>query len=143
MWRQILDFIGWNSKCAVARGARLLRDNLSPEQLAAYRKGGSFDVIGGDTGRRYSIRPACLIHSNDKSPEPMRLRCAVVALRGQHDGRSRERFFRMLAILQARPFSGIVQANNKGREARWTIRISTPSTPKHSSGCCMTDGLSA
>ena len=62
MWRQILDFIGWNSKCAVARSARLLRDNLSPEQLATYRQGGSFDVIGGDTGRRYRLCRSSLLN---------------------------------------------------------------------------------
>ncbi len=62
MWRQVLAFLGWDSESAVARGARLLRDNLSPEQLAAYRKGSSFDVIGGDTGRRYRIHRASMMN---------------------------------------------------------------------------------
>lgn len=55
MLRRVLAFLAGDSESAVARGARLLRDNLSPEQLAAYRKGGSFEVIGGDTGKRYRI----------------------------------------------------------------------------------------
>ena len=60
MWRRLLSVLSDNSP--VSRGARLLRDNLSPEQLAAYRRGGSFDVIGGDTGRRYRIHRASLMN---------------------------------------------------------------------------------
>jgi hypothetical protein len=55
MLRRVLAFLAGDSESAAARGARLLRDNLSPEQLAAYRKGGSFEVMGGDTGKRYRI----------------------------------------------------------------------------------------
>ena len=62
MWRHVLAFLGRDSESAVRRGARLLRDNLSPEQLAAYLKAGSFDVIGGDTGRRYRIYRANLMN---------------------------------------------------------------------------------
>ena len=62
MWRQLLAILRWEGNSAVTRGARLLRDNLSPEQLAAYLKGGSFDVIGGDTGRRYRIYCANLMN---------------------------------------------------------------------------------
>ena len=47
MWRRRLASLGWNSESAVSRGARLLRDNLSPAQLTAYRQSGSFDVVGG------------------------------------------------------------------------------------------------
>jgi hypothetical protein len=62
MWRRLLAVLGWHSESAAARGARLLRDNLSPEQLAAYRKDGSFDVVGGDTGRRYRIYRASMMN---------------------------------------------------------------------------------
>ena len=62
MWRRLLAKLGWDSENAVARGARLLRDNLSPEQLATYRKGRSFDVVGGDTGKRYRIYRAGMMN---------------------------------------------------------------------------------
>jgi hypothetical protein len=39
-----------------ARGLQLLREWLSPEQLAQFEREGYFDVIGCDTGRRYRIR---------------------------------------------------------------------------------------
>lgn len=38
-----------------ARGLKLLREWLSPEQLAQYDASGYFDVIGCDTGKRYRI----------------------------------------------------------------------------------------
>jgi hypothetical protein len=60
MWRRLLALLSDNS--AGARGARLLRDNLSPEQLAAYRRGGSFVVIGGHTGKRYRIHRASMMN---------------------------------------------------------------------------------
>jgi hypothetical protein len=61
MWRQVLAFIDC-AESAESRGARLLRGNLSPEQLAAYRKCGSFDVIGRDTGKRYRIYRASMMN---------------------------------------------------------------------------------
>jgi hypothetical protein len=60
MWRRLLTLLSDNS--AGARGARLLRDNLSPEQLAAYRRDGSFDVMGGATGKRYRIYPSHMMN---------------------------------------------------------------------------------
>jgi hypothetical protein len=39
-----------------ARGLRLLRDWLSPEQRAQFDAGRYFDVIGCDSGKRYRIR---------------------------------------------------------------------------------------
>ncbi len=62
MWRHVFAFLNLDSESAVRRGARLLRDNLSPEQRAAYRNGSSFDVIGGDTGRRYRIHRASMMN---------------------------------------------------------------------------------
>ena len=38
------------------RGLRLLREWLSPEQLAQFDFAGYFDVVGCDTGKRYRIR---------------------------------------------------------------------------------------
>jgi hypothetical protein len=38
-----------------ARGLRLLREWLSPEQLAQYDANSYFDVIGCDSGKRYRI----------------------------------------------------------------------------------------
>jgi hypothetical protein len=40
---------------AHARGLRLLTNNLSPAQRAQYDEYGYFEVIGGDTGKRYRI----------------------------------------------------------------------------------------
>jgi hypothetical protein len=37
------------------RAMTLLKENLSPEQLRQFESRGSFDVIGGATGRRYRI----------------------------------------------------------------------------------------
>lgn len=39
-----------------ARGLRLLREWLSPEQRAQFDTEGQFDVIGCDTGKHYRIR---------------------------------------------------------------------------------------
>ena len=53
MWRHVLAFLGRDSESAVARGARLLRDNLSPEQLAAYLRAAhsmsSAEILVDDT----------------------------------------------------------------------------------------------
>jgi hypothetical protein len=44
------------SKRAQERGLRLLRDNLTPLQRQQYERYGYFDVLGGNTGKRYRIR---------------------------------------------------------------------------------------
>jgi hypothetical protein len=62
VWRRFLAILGCYTESAVARGARLLKDNLSPGQLATYRKDGSFDVVGGETGRRYRIWRASMMN---------------------------------------------------------------------------------
>jgi len=41
---------------AEARGLKLLKEWLSPEQLAQFESHGDFEVIGGATGQRYRIR---------------------------------------------------------------------------------------
>ena len=43
-------------KEADARGVHLLTRHLSPAQREQYARHGYFEVIGGDTGRRYRIR---------------------------------------------------------------------------------------
>jgi hypothetical protein len=39
-----------------ARGLRLLQENLSPAQREQYGRFGYFDVVGGNTGKRYRIK---------------------------------------------------------------------------------------
>ena len=41
---------------AHARSIRLLKESLSPAQREQHEKHGFFEVIGGDTGKRYRIR---------------------------------------------------------------------------------------
>jgi len=41
---------------AHARGLRLLRENLSAEQREQHEKYRCFEVVGGQTGRRYRIK---------------------------------------------------------------------------------------
>ena len=48
------NFLGENTR--EARGLRLLKDWLSPEQRAQFDAGRYFDVIGCDSGKRYRIR---------------------------------------------------------------------------------------
>ena len=62
MWRRLFAFLSTSGGSATARGAQLLKDNLSPTQLTAYRLSGSFEVVGGDTGRRYRIHRANLLN---------------------------------------------------------------------------------
>lgn len=44
------------TKEAQVRGLQLLKENLTPEQLASYEKNKHFDVKGGETGKTYRIR---------------------------------------------------------------------------------------
>jgi hypothetical protein len=47
---------GARQRAAEERGRRLLTENLSPIQRRQYAASGSFEVVGGSTGRRYRIR---------------------------------------------------------------------------------------
>jgi hypothetical protein len=49
--REILD-----RRTALEKGLALLKQWLSPAQLAQYEKYGYFEVTGGDSGKRYRIR---------------------------------------------------------------------------------------
>lgn len=55
-----------------ARGLRLLREWLSPEQLAQYDAHSYFDVIGCDSGKRYRIQQGTSmnIHEIDGAGHP-------------------------------------------------------------------------
>jgi hypothetical protein len=62
-----------------ARGHRLLREWLSPAQLAQYDKHRYFDVIGCHSGKRYRIRhgTATNIHELDDAGDPTAGWCFV------------------------------------------------------------------
>jgi len=56
-WAKALsDWFREPGRAREARGIKLLRDWLSPEQLAQYDRFGYFDVTGCDSGKRYRIR---------------------------------------------------------------------------------------
>ena len=76
----------WNWYCELghendseARGLRLLREWLSPEQLAQYDTHRYFDVIGCHSGKRYRIRhgTATNIHELDDAGDPTAGWCFV------------------------------------------------------------------
>ena len=53
--RAVFDWLQEGEYAREARGLKLLRDWLSPEQLAQYEAFGYFDVIGGESGKRYRV----------------------------------------------------------------------------------------
>jgi hypothetical protein len=70
---------GWSAATreAHARGFRLLKKNLSPAQRDQYERRGYFDVIGGETGRRYRIRSGSQANvvQLDKNGRSVRVLC--------------------------------------------------------------------
>jgi hypothetical protein len=54
----LLGFLGFGAASPEdeARGLRLLQENLSPAQREQHGRFGYFDVVGGNTGRRYRIK---------------------------------------------------------------------------------------
>jgi len=54
----LLGFLGFDAASPEeeARGLRLLQENLSPAQLEQHGRFGYFDVVGGNTGKRYRIK---------------------------------------------------------------------------------------
>jgi len=62
MWHWIADALGWRRESAIGRGARLLVEHLSVPQRFQYRRERSFEVVGGDTGKKYRIFRADLIN---------------------------------------------------------------------------------
>jgi hypothetical protein len=60
-----------------ARAARLLLENLSPDQRDQYANNGFFDVMGGDTGSRYRIHcaPQANVEKLDANGDCARMYC--------------------------------------------------------------------
>ncbi len=56
------------------RAARLLREALSPDQRAQYDRKGHFDVIGGQSGKRYRIRNGSQMNVEELSAAGSRVR---------------------------------------------------------------------
>jgi hypothetical protein len=54
---------------AHARGIELLKENLSAAQLQQYEQHHHFDVIGGETGKRYRIRPGTSLNIDEYDAE--------------------------------------------------------------------------
>jgi len=54
--RAFFTALSGDDEPAGARGMRLFKANLTPQQLEQYEQLGYFELIGGDTGRRYRIR---------------------------------------------------------------------------------------
>ena len=54
-WRWAREFCDWYQRPSTSdlRGCKLLREWLSPEQLAQYDEHGYFEVTGCRTGKRY------------------------------------------------------------------------------------------
>jgi hypothetical protein len=53
----LLGFLGFGASPEDgARGLRLLQENLSPAQREQHGRFGYFDVVGGNTGKRYRIK---------------------------------------------------------------------------------------
>ena len=52
-----------------ARGLRLLRENLTSSQLAQYDKRRFFEVIGGQTGRRYRVHDISTVNIEELNSE--------------------------------------------------------------------------
>ena len=71
------NFSGENSR--EARGLRLLRDWLSPEQRAQFDAARSFDVIGCDSGKRYRIHYGTMtnVYELDDAGRPIKGWCFV------------------------------------------------------------------
>ena len=59
----------WRGLGAEARSTKLLKKNLSPAQLQQYRQDRHFDVIGGQTGKRYRIRPGTSLNIDEYDGE--------------------------------------------------------------------------
>jgi hypothetical protein len=57
------------------RGFQLLTRNLSAAQREQYASHDYFDVIGGDTGRRYRIRHGCLMNVERLDQKGRRIQC--------------------------------------------------------------------
>jgi hypothetical protein len=64
---------GAERRAAAKRGRRLLDEHLSPLQRQQLAKDGSFEVIGGTTGRRYRIRPGSALNVDELDESGLRV----------------------------------------------------------------------
>jgi hypothetical protein len=65
------------------RGMQLLTRNLSLAQRKQYAMHGYFDVIGGDTGKRYRIRHGCLMNIEQLDQNNRRVQLLCFTPRGR------------------------------------------------------------
>ena len=75
----IESWVALPSDLSDERGSQLLAVNLSPAQRVQYFKHCDFEVIGGDTGRRYRIRygNAMNVEQLDRNGRQVQLLCFV------------------------------------------------------------------
>ena len=64
------------------RAVQLLREVLTPEQCAQYVRKGHFDVIGGQSGKRYRIRSGSQMNVEELSATGRRIRVLCFVPRG-------------------------------------------------------------
>ena len=62
---QLIRHTVWRSLGADARGIELLKENLSAAQQQQFEQHHHFDVFGGQTGKRYRIRPGTSLNIDE------------------------------------------------------------------------------
>ena len=67
--RRLIGRMLWRGLGAEARSTRFLKENLSPAQLQQFKQYRHFDVIGGQTGKRYRIRPGTSLNIDEYDAE--------------------------------------------------------------------------
>ena len=67
--RRLIGRMLWRCLGAEARGTRFLKENLSPAQQQQFKQYRHFDVIGGQTGKRYRIRPGTSLNIDEYDAE--------------------------------------------------------------------------
>ena len=65
-------------RTAEEKGFTLLKQWLSPVQLAQYEKYGYFEVMGGDSGKHYRIRPTRQMNVDELDQHGVRICCMVL-----------------------------------------------------------------
>src|SRR4051812_24216277 len=63
----------WDRRIAEEKGLTLLKQWLSRDQLAQYEKYGYFEVMGGNSGKHYRIRPTRQMNVDELDPRGMRI----------------------------------------------------------------------
>ncbi len=67
--RRLIGRMLWRGLGAEARSTRFLKKNLSPAQLQQFKQHRHFDVIGGQTGKHYRIRPGTSLNIDEYDAE--------------------------------------------------------------------------